>query len=77
MALLPFSLADWVNPKKMVNLPKFTYLFQPIPVFINKSFFTNIDQQLNAFLWSNKPAHLKREVLQLSKSEGGLSLPSL
>ncbi len=60
----------------MIILPKFLYLFQHVPFCINKSFFTNLDQQLNGFLLSNKPARIRKSVLQLPKSEGGLALPN-
>ena len=75
-ASLPLSLAGRVNLIKMVILPKFLYLFQHIPVCINKSFFTDLDQRLNAFIWNNKPARIRRLCLQLPKSEGGLALPN-
>uniref|UniRef100_A0A671TVY8 Reverse transcriptase domain-containing protein n=1 Tax=Sparus aurata TaxID=8175 RepID=A0A671TVY8_SPAAU len=75
-AALPLSLAGRVNLIKMVILPKFLYLFQHIPICLNKSFFANLDQQFNAFIWHNKPARIKKHILQLSKSEGGLALPN-
>lgn len=77
-ASLPLSpVVGRVNLIKMVILPKFLYLFQHIPICINKSFFTSLDRQFNLFIWNGKPARLKRSILQLPKSEGGLSLPNL
>ena len=73
---LPLSLAGRVNLIKMVILPKFLYLFQHIPVCLNKSFFTELDQLLNAFIWHNKPARIRRSCLQLPKSKGGLAVPN-
>lgn len=75
-ASLPLSVAGRVNLVKMVLLPKFLYLFQHIPIFINKSFFANQDKSINTFLWNNKPARIKRSILQLPKAEGGLALPN-
>ena len=43
---------------------------------INKSFFTDLGKQLNAFIWNNNPARIRRLCLQLPKSEGGLALPN-
>lgn len=60
----------------MVVLPKFLYLFQHIPICLNKSFFVNLDRQLNAFIWHNKPARIKKDILQLPKSDGGQALPN-
>ena len=72
---LPFSLIGRVNLIKMSLLPKFLYLFQHIPVFIKKSFFSNLDQFISSFLWSNKQARIGRTALRLPKSLGGVALP--
>ena len=48
---LPLSLIGRVNLIKMSLLPKFLYLFQHIPVFIRKTFFSNLDQLIGFFLW--------------------------
>ena len=76
-ASLPLSLLGRVNLIKMVVLPRFLYPFQHIPIFINKSFFTKLDQAINSFLWCNKRARIKMATLQLSRSEGGLALPNV
>ncbi len=73
-ASLPLSLVGRVNLIKMIVLPKFLYLFQHIPFCINKVFFTKLNQHLNAFIWGNKPARLRKSILQLPKSQGGLAL---
>ncbi len=73
---LPLSPLGRINLVKMVILPKFLYLFQHIPICIKKSFFTNLDGILRSFIWANKPARLKKSVLQLPKSKGGLALPN-
>lgn len=73
---LPLSLLGRINLVKMVILHKFLYLFQHIPICIKKSFFTNLDGILRSFIWANKPAHLKKSVLLLPKSKGGLALPN-
>ena len=40
---LPLSVAGCINSIRMNILPKFTYLFQCIPVFIAKSFFQKLN----------------------------------
>lgn len=73
---LPISLMGRVNLVKMIILPKFLYLFEHIPVVINKSFFRTLDQHIGSFLWGNKPARIKKSVMYLEKAKGGLSLPN-
>lgn len=73
---LPLSLVRCINLKKMVVLPRFLYAFQHVPVFISKPFFFSLDRLINSFLWCNKKARIKRAVLQLPKSKGGLALPN-
>ncbi len=37
--ILPLSTIGWVNAIKMVSLPRFLYLFQNLPTYLNTSFF--------------------------------------
>jgi len=75
-ASLPLSLVGCINLVKVVILPKFLYLFQHIPICMNNSFFTGFNSLLCSFLWGNKPARLKKSILQLLKAKRGLALPS-
>lgn len=74
---LPLSLARRINLIKMVVMPKFLYLFQHIPVYITKSFFDKLDGTISKFLWGNKPARIRKAILQSPKSDGGLALLNL
>lgn len=76
ICFLPLYLVGRINLVKMVILPKFLYLFEHIPIRINKSFFNGLDSILRAFIWGNKPARLRKSILQLPKAKGGLSLPN-
>ena len=60
----------------MVILPKYLYLFQHVPVFIRKTFFTKFDRMIASFLWGSKPARIKKTYLQHPKSLGGMALPN-
>lgn len=75
-ARLPLSVAGRINSIKMNVLPKFTYLFQCIPVFIPNSFFRKLDSALGSFIWNGKPARIRKSLLQRPKSLGGMSLPN-
>lgn len=72
---LPVSLAGRISLVKMVVLPKFLYMFQHLPIFLNKSFFVKLDKIISAFLWAGKPARIRKSVLQSPKERGGFALP--
>ncbi|XP_059827437.1 uncharacterized protein LOC132395156 [Hypanus sabinus] len=73
---LSLSLIGRINAIKMVILPKFLYIFQAIPIFIPKSFFTNVDSKISSYIWQNKNPRLGKTYLQKTKKEGGLALPN-
>ena len=56
-------------------LPKFTYLFQCIPVFIAKSFFQKLNSVISSFIWNNKAPRIARSILQHPKCLGGMAAP--
>uniref|UniRef100_A0A3Q3KVC8 Reverse transcriptase domain-containing protein n=1 Tax=Labrus bergylta TaxID=56723 RepID=A0A3Q3KVC8_9LABR len=73
---LPISLIGRVNSIKMNVLPKFTYLFQCIPIKIKKTFFEEINKAMTHFLWQKKTPRVKLMALQAPYSKGGLNLPN-
>uniref|UniRef100_A0A3P9MI50 Reverse transcriptase domain-containing protein n=1 Tax=Oryzias latipes TaxID=8090 RepID=A0A3P9MI50_ORYLA len=64
---LPLSLAGRVSLVKMVVLPKFLYLFQYLPILLNKSFFDRLDRLISTFMWAGKPPRIRRSVLESPK----------
>ena len=72
-SMLPLSLAGRINLIKMLS--KFLYLFQTIPTFINKSFFSHLNKIRLDFTWNKKPPRIRRAFLQRPRSMGGLALP--
>lgn len=72
---LPLSLAGRINTVKMNTLPKFLFLFQCIPFFINKAFFKKLDKIIASFIWNKKTPRIKASFLQRSKTQGGMGLP--
>ncbi len=73
---LPLSLIGRVNVIKMNVLPKFLYLFQCLPIFIPKSFFTILQRNISSFIW-NKSKRINQSHLMKPKCLGGLALPNL
>lgn len=57
-------------------LPKFSYLFQSLPVFIPKSFFITLDSIISTYIWKGKQSRVAKMHLQKPKIEGGLALPN-
>lgn len=75
-ASLPLSLIGRVNLIKMTILPQFLYFFQHVPILINKSFFSKLDQLIGLFFWGSKRG-ITQTALHLPKSKGGLALLNL
>lgn len=75
-SLLPLSLGGRINAIKMNVLPKFLYVFQSLPVFLSKSFFTSIDKLICEFIWNKKTPRIHKNMLQRHHRNGGFSLPN-
>lgn len=76
-SLLHLSVAGRINTIKMNVLPKFSFLFQCVPVFIPLSFFRKLDGIISGFIWSNKTPRIRKIYLQRPKITGGMALPNL
>lgn len=74
---LHLTIAGRVNCIKMNVLPRFLYLFQCLPVFLPKSYFSNVDKLFSSFIWGNGVPRIKRALLRRDRSVGGLGLPNL
>ena len=73
---LPLSLVGRINSVKMNVLPRFSFLFQCLPLFLPKSFFKDLDKTISSFIWAGKTPRVKYSVLQWTKEDGGLALPN-
>lgn len=70
------TLIGRINTIKMSILPKFTYLFQCLPMNVPKSFFNELNKILTPFIWQRKNPRVKLIYLQAPYSRGGLNLPN-
>lgn len=59
----------------MSFLPKFLYVFRHSPVPIPAAFFAKLDRLISSFIWVGSVHRVAKAKLQLSLTEGGLSLP--
>ena len=74
---LPLSLAGRINSIKMAIMPRFLFLFQMIPTFIPKAFFTEINKYISTFIWNRTVPRIRRTFLESPRENGGSALPNL
>ena len=60
---------------KINTPPKFLFICQSIPIFINNAFFQKLDKLISRFIWNKKTPQMRKDFLQRPKSEGGMGLP--
>ena len=72
---LPLSMIGRVNAVKMVSLPRFLYLFQNLPVYLNASFFKKLESIILPFVWGYKSHRIAKAHLHKPLDKGGLGLP--
>lgn len=75
--ILPLTMIGRVNAIKMVSLPRFLYLFQILPVYLNGSFFKKLDSIIIPFVWGYKSHRIAKAHLYKPLKKGGLGLPIL
>ena len=61
----------------MIILPKLLYLYQSLQVEILNQQFLEWNKLISRFEWQGKKPRIRFKTLQLSKENGGLSLPCL
>ncbi|KAF7247293.1 LINE-1 retrotransposable element ORF2 protein [Varanus komodoensis] len=74
-ANLQISLMGRTALVKMNILPKLLFLFQMIPVKIDKKFFDDLNFHISRFIWRKKKPRIKLKMLQEDKRNGGFGLP--
>uniref|UniRef100_A0A668ALJ7 Reverse transcriptase domain-containing protein n=1 Tax=Myripristis murdjan TaxID=586833 RepID=A0A668ALJ7_9TELE len=74
---LPLSLWGRAEVLKMNVLPRLNFLVSSIPLFIQKSWFDNINKMFSSFLWNNKKPRINWKKLSLPRDKGGLGIPDV
>uniref|UniRef100_A0A8C5RTL6 Reverse transcriptase domain-containing protein n=1 Tax=Laticauda laticaudata TaxID=8630 RepID=A0A8C5RTL6_LATLA len=72
---LKLSLMGRIAAIKMNILPKILFLFQNIPIKLEKSFLKNLNQTMLKFIWQRKRLRIKLKLIQYAKEKGGFGLP--
>ena len=75
--MLPISFLGRINVIKINILPRFCYLFQSLPCYLDKTFFKSINKILTSFIWKNSSPRIAFKTLTKSREMGGLALPDL